>query len=104
VLRLICGVTYRPNLRNGILGFPWLNGGKIPTTILPPVLPPLRQCTGIHLQPFSPRTSANLAVDDLLKDRNSTINLLKEHLHKAQHCMKFQADKKCTERVFQVGD
>jgi hypothetical protein len=52
----------------------------------------------------TPGTIANLAVDDILKDRNSIVNLLKEQLHKAQHCMKSQADKKRTERVFQVGD
>lgn len=49
VLRLICCVIRRPSPGNGILGFHWLNGGTIPTTILPLVLPPLKQCTSIHL-------------------------------------------------------
>jgi len=53
---------------------------------------------------YVPGTTANLAVDNILTDRNSTINLLKEQLHKAQHHMKSQADKTRTKRVFQVGD
>jgi len=53
---------------------------------------------------YVPGTSANLAVDDLLKDRSTTISLLKENLHKAHNRMKVQADKNITERVFQVGD
>jgi hypothetical protein len=53
---------------------------------------------------YVPGTIANLTVDNILQDRNSTINLLKEQLHKAQHRMKSQADKKRTKRVFQVGD
>jgi hypothetical protein len=32
------------------------------------------------------------------------INLLKEHLHWAQHWRKSQGDKHCTEREFQEGD
>jgi hypothetical protein len=53
---------------------------------------------------YVPGTTANLAVDAQLKDRNSIINLLKEHLHKARNQMKIQADKTRTERVFQEGD
>jgi transposase InsO family protein len=53
---------------------------------------------------YVPGTTANMAVDNILQDRNSTINLFKEQLHKAQHRMKSQADKKHIERVFQIGD
>jgi hypothetical protein len=53
---------------------------------------------------YVPGTSANLAVDDLLKDRGTTISLLKENLHKAWNRMKVQADKNRTEREFLVGD
>jgi len=42
---------------------------------------------------YVPGTSANLAVDVLLKDRSAMINLLKENLHKARNRMKVQADK-----------
>lgn len=38
-------------------------------------------------------TATNLVVDVQLKDRNSIINILKEHLHKARNRMKNQADK-----------
>jgi hypothetical protein len=38
---------------------------------------------------YVPGTSANLAVDTQLQDLNVIINLLKEHLHKAQNRMKF---------------
>jgi len=53
---------------------------------------------------YVPSTSANLAVDTQIRDRNVIINLLKEHLHKAQNRIKIPADKNRTERVFQEGD
>jgi hypothetical protein len=53
---------------------------------------------------YVPGTSANLAVDTQLQDRNVIINLLKEHLNKAQNRMKLQANKNRTELVFQEGD
>jgi hypothetical protein len=53
---------------------------------------------------YVPGTSANLAVDSQLKDRNSMVNLLKEHLQQAQNRMKLFADKKRTERIFNLGD
>lgn len=43
-------------------------------------------------------------VDRSLHQREATINLLKQNLHKAQNRMKLQADKKRTERVLTVGD
>jgi hypothetical protein len=51
---------------------------------------------------YVPGTSTNLAADDILKDRNSTINLLMENLPQARNRMKIQVDKNCT--VFQEGD
>ncbi|KAL0449608.1 UNVERIFIED_CONTAM: Retrovirus-related Pol polyprotein from transposon.6 [Sesamum latifolium] len=43
-------------------------------------------------------------VDGYLKDRHKMIELFKSNLHEAQNRMKHYADKKRTERVFQVGD
>lgn len=53
---------------------------------------------------YIPGTTANLAVDTQLRDRNKIINLLKEHLLLAQNRMKLQADKHRTKREFQEGD
>jgi hypothetical protein len=53
---------------------------------------------------YVPGTSANLAVDDLLKDCSTTISLLKENLHKARNRMEVQDDKNRTEREFLEGD
>lgn len=53
---------------------------------------------------YVPGTSANLVVDAQLKDRNSIVNILEDHLQQAQNRMKFYADKNRTEREFQVGD
>jgi hypothetical protein len=53
---------------------------------------------------YVPGTTANLAVDTHLRDRNKIISTLKEHLLMAQHRMKSQADKHRTEREFEVGD
>jgi hypothetical protein len=53
---------------------------------------------------YVPGTAANLAVDSQLRDRSTTISLLKEHLQLAQNRMKTQADRHRTERVFAEGD
>lgn len=53
---------------------------------------------------YVPGTSANLAVDTQLIDRNTLIGILKEHLQQAQNRMKLQADKNRTEREFTEGD
>jgi hypothetical protein len=53
---------------------------------------------------YVPGTSANLVVDTQLKDRSSVITILKEHLQLAHNHMKVQADKKRTERYFEIGD
>jgi hypothetical protein len=53
---------------------------------------------------YVPGTSTNLAMDSQLKDRNTIVNLLKEHLHQARNRIKSHADKHRTEREFQVGD
>lgn len=43
-------------------------------------------------------------VDELLRGRHSTLLKLKENLSQAQARMKFYADRKRTEREFQIGD
>jgi Integrase core domain/Chromo (CHRromatin Organisation MOdifier) domain len=48
--------------------------------------------------------SPNQAVNDLLVERQSTIRVLREQLLRAQDRMKRFADKKRSERSFQVGD
>jgi len=53
---------------------------------------------------YVPGTSANLAVDTQLQDRNAIINTLKENLQLAQNRMKVYADKNRSEREFEVGD
>jgi Chromo (CHRromatin Organisation MOdifier) domain len=48
--------------------------------------------------------SSNQAVNEVLADRQSTLKVLKQHLTKAQERMKRYADRKRTERKFQLGD
>ena len=43
-------------------------------------------------------------VEDLLKEREQLSRMLVDQLEKAQHRMKYYADKKRSEREFQVGD
>lgn len=44
------------------------------------------------------------AAADLLQQRANVLSSLKEHLEKAQNRMKFFADRKRSDREFQVGD
>lgn len=53
---------------------------------------------------YVPSTSANLAMDTQLRDRNRLLSFLKEHLQLAQNIMKTQAYKHRTEREFQEED
>lgn len=46
----------------------------------------------------------NAAVGDFLKERAQLEAVIKDNLEKARSRMKWYADKKRTERVFQVGD
>jgi hypothetical protein len=45
-----------------------------------------------------------LEVQQWMDERQLMIDLLKQHLSRAQHRMKVQADKKHSDRSFQVGD
>lgn len=49
-------------------------------------------------------TNKNPLIAEFVKERAATQQLLKENLQKSQERMKFYADKKRTEREFQVGD
>ncbi|GJW38191.1 ty3-gypsy retrotransposon protein [Tanacetum coccineum] len=53
---------------------------------------------------YQAKDSSNHSVDSALQQRESTVQLLKDNLLKAQNRMKVQADKHRSERVFQVGD
>ncbi|XP_040988952.1 uncharacterized protein LOC121236569 [Juglans microcarpa x Juglans regia] len=53
---------------------------------------------------YVPSTTANAELDHQLRSREEVLSLLKENLKKAQEMMKLYADRKRTERVFQVGD
>lgn len=53
---------------------------------------------------YQAKDSSNHFVDSALQGRESTVQLLKDNLLKAQNRMKMQADKHRSERVFQVGD
>lgn len=44
------------------------------------------------------------ALKDWLEERKTMQQVLKQHLHRARHIMKVQADKKRSEREFTVGD
>ncbi|PKI77737.1 hypothetical protein CRG98_001861 [Punica granatum] len=57
----------------------------------------------LHM-PYFPRDSSVASVDSYLKDKESMIQLLKHHLQRARDIMKFQADKKRSERSFLIGD
>lgn len=52
---------------------------------------------------YNPKDSANDVVDSLLSDREGSIQLLNDHLAKAQNRMKVQADKHRSERQFVIG-
>lgn len=51
-----------------------------------------------------PRTARVQAVEDSLLERDYILKLLKDHFLKAQSRMKHFADKRRTERHFEVGD
>ncbi|GKC71969.1 retrotransposable element Tf2 [Tanacetum coccineum] len=53
---------------------------------------------------YHAKDSSNHFIDSTLQERESTVQLLKDNLLKAQNRMKMQADKHRSERVFQVGD
>ncbi|OMO68489.1 reverse transcriptase [Corchorus capsularis] len=57
----------------------------------------------VHM-PYIPGESRVDVVDRSLKAREDTIQVLKFHLHRSQHRMKQLADKKRTDRNFEVGD
>ena len=57
----------------------------------------------IHI-PYFPKDSNVAVVDIYTRDREATIALLKHHLNKAANRMKQMADKRRTERQFQVRD
>jgi hypothetical protein len=54
------------------------------------------------LSPVS--ASPLVGMDQWLLDRKAMVTLVKHHLGRAVLCMKFQADKSCTERQFSEGD
>ncbi|KAL2232627.1 UNVERIFIED_CONTAM: Transposon Ty3-G Gag-Pol polyprotein [Sesamum indicum] len=60
--------------------------------------PPQQLSIGPYLQ------SHHSGIDELMQERVKTLQLLKDNLHQAQQKMKQYADKKRTEREFQVGD
>lgn len=53
---------------------------------------------------YTPGGTTIAAADGLLKDRETVLKLLKEHLISSQHRMKQIADSHRTERAFEVGD
>ncbi|KAF7126621.1 hypothetical protein RHSIM_Rhsim11G0093400 [Rhododendron simsii] len=53
---------------------------------------------------YTPGGTTIAAADGLLKDRETVLKLLKEHLISSQHRMKQIADSHRTEREFEVGD
>ena len=61
------------------------------------------QSPPLHI-PYMAKDSNAEAVDRTLQAREQTIQLLKFNLKKAQDRMKAQADKKRSEREFNVGD
>lgn len=66
---------------------------------------PYRQRPPKREQMFSSTPTYRVAtVDKLLRGRHSTLLKLKENLSQAQARMKFYADRKKTEREFQIGD
>nr|GEZ72003.1 hypothetical protein [Tanacetum cinerariifolium] len=70
--------------------------GRTPFEALYGYRPPL------HI-PYIPRDVADQDVDELMRDREAAIKVLRQSLLKAQNCMKQQADKHQTERVFKPG-
>ena len=53
---------------------------------------------------FENGSTTNVGLEDLLLDRDAALQLLKEHLHRAQQIMKERADKHRREIEFAVGD
>nr|GEX82830.1 protein kinase-like domain, phloem protein 2-like protein [Tanacetum cinerariifolium] len=56
----------------------------------------------LHI-PYIPKDSGDKEVDELIRDREATMNVLKQSLHTAQNRMKQKSDKHRTEREFSVG-
>lgn len=101
VLRCICGVQYKFHPNIGSHGFLWLSFGTTPHSLLLWVAhryePNLGHILDVPDQQQSPAT-------DWLRDRETRLARLKEHLAAAQNRMKLQADRLRTDRTFQVGD
>lgn len=95
-------------LQSGAIGYHLLNIGIIPVTILLLERSPFEvlysyvpKHFGLTVDdalPDSPRLSSWLADRALMQD------LVRQHLLRAQECMKKQSDKRRSERSFQIGD
>lgn len=57
-----------------------------------------------HFGIVDPASCTTPELTDWLRDRQDTMALLQQHLHRARQHMKLTADKKRTDRVFAVGD
>ena len=61
-------------------------------------------CKPPKLIPYLDQSSSLPQVDELLRTRSAILRLLQQNLQEAQHRMKTFADKKRTERHFEIGD
>lgn len=57
----------------------------------------------LHIPYFS-KDSTMSKVDTMIRSREATVRILQRNIQKAQHQMKSLADRRCSDRVFQVGD
>jgi len=88
-------------------GYQWQNGVITLLYTHPLVFHPFQALYEIpppRLISYIPGTTANAEVDHRLRSREEVLSLLKENLWNAQEWMKLYADRKRSERVFQVGD
>jgi hypothetical protein len=58
----------------------------------------------MHFGLSIPIAAVSVGMQQWLQNRQVASALIKQHLHKATACMKFQADKGRTERSFEVGE
>jgi hypothetical protein len=57
-----------------------------------------------HFGLSTPKDTGDADIDAWIKEREVMVPLIRQHLARAQHRMKMQADKHRSERTFQVGD
>lgn len=106
VLKPTCVAIQLLSLRNGVLGFLWLNDGITPTIILLRASHPLKLFMGIPLLLCYPMSQGLRPIWPLIHNSRiaTLLSIYLRSIFNKQNRMKLQAYKGRMERVFQIGD